>query len=86
MATQKSTVLINVNSNIPFITPDVMYQLQQSISSKYDVTAVVIPNPIISKPVEITSNDEDQNTVNTIEADASATLLQLVESTQQTNQ
>ena len=84
MAT-KSTVLINVNPNIPYTSPEVMYQLQQSISAKFDVTAVVVPNPIIAKPVEVTSEDADQATINSIEADAAATLLTLAESTQQSN-
>lgn len=82
---QPTLVTINVNSNAPF-APEMLYQLQQSISSNYDVTAVVVPNPSISKLIDVTSDSANQDTINSIEAESTATLIQLIEAASQTNQ
>jgi hypothetical protein len=81
---QSSVVIINISTNFPF-TPEIISELQQIISSKFDVTAYVTPNPSIVKLVEVTSDTADQDAINSIEAESTLTLIKLFEATQQTN-
>jgi hypothetical protein len=86
MAKSQTTLLtINVSTNVQF-TPEMLFQLQQTVSSKFDVTAVVVPNPSISKLVEVTSDTADQDTINNIEVDSTTMLIQLIEVAAQANQ
>jgi hypothetical protein len=82
---QPTLVTINVSTNVPF-TPEMLFQLQQTVSSKFDITAVVVPNPSIGKVIEVTSDTADQDTINSIEADSTITLIQLIEAAAQVNQ
>jgi hypothetical protein len=79
---QSTTITVNVNANISF-SSEMIYQLQQTISSNYDVVCTVIPNPTISKLLEVTSETADTETTNKIEGESTILFLQLLETAAQ---
>jgi hypothetical protein len=72
-------VLIGINQNFP-VTPDMAYQIYQAISTKFDVEAVVIPYPNISKPIQAISETLDESTLLQIEAESVVVMNTLLES------
>ena len=76
MAT-KDQVLISISISIPF-TPEMAYQIKQTIDDKYNVESSVIPSPIVSKPIETSSDTLDSQTLASIEADSTVTLMSLL--------
>ena len=77
MATQDK-VLVLINQNLPS-TPEMAYQIQQSIVSKFNVDATVIPNFKDGKPVEATSETLDEQTLISIEGESTVLLMSLIE-------
>jgi len=79
MKTKKDEVVISINHNME-ISPEMAYQIREVIVSKFDVDAIVIPNPTISNPVEVTSKTLDSDTINLIAEESMSTLMPLLES------
>ena len=77
---ESTTVTINIHPTIPF-TNEAVNQLQQTISSNFNVNVIVLPNPTISKAIEVTSDTADQSTINRIEGESTVLLFQLIEAT-----
>lgn len=70
-------VLIGINQNLPF-TPEMAYQIKQTIEEQFTVEAMVIPSPTAVKPVEATSSTLDSATLTSIEQAGTVTLMPLL--------
>lgn len=70
-------VLIGVNQNLP-ITPDMAYQINQAITTKFQVEATTIPYPEITKPIQAISETLDEATLNSIEGECNMLLMTLL--------
>ena len=70
-------VLIGINQNLPF-TPEMAYQIKQTIEENFSVEATVIPSPTAIKPVEATSQTLDSSTLTDIEQQSTMTLMPLL--------
>ena len=70
-------VLIGINQNLPF-TPEMAYQIKQTIEENFSVEATVIPSPTAIKPVEATSQTLDSATLTDIEQQSTVTLMPLL--------
>lgn len=77
---ESTTVIININPAVPF-NSEMVNQIQQTISSKFDVNAVILPNPTIGKVIEVTSDTANQETINRIEGESTVLLFELLEAT-----
>lgn len=76
MATTKDQAIVTINQNL-LSTPEIVSQIQEYVTSKFDVDTTIIPSPIATKPVSISSDTLDETTKNNIEAETTIFVMQL---------